>query len=172
MDILDRLLGHDAWTTEAVLRCCGALSDVELDRPLGVGLGTVRATATHIVKNMEYWTDQIAERPVRPHPPAPHTQSVPHLLSRLAAASRDLSETSRALLRAGRLDDTFTDSPDPDGARFSFGGAIVHVITHSMHHRAQLLLMLRRLGVPELPEGDVLSWEEQLQRAAGATREE
>ncbi len=168
MDILDRLLGHDAWTTEAVLRCCAALSDEALDRPLGVGLGTVRATFSHIVKNMEYWTDLIAERPVRPHPPSPGTQSVPLLLSRLTAASHDLAATSRALLRAGRLDDTFTDSPDSDGARFSFGGAIVHVITHSMHHRAQILLMLRRLGIADLPEGDVLSWEDHLQRHAGA----
>jgi hypothetical protein len=36
--------------------------------------------------------------------------------------------------------------------------AIVHVITHSMHHRARLLYMLRRLGPANLPEGDVLSW--------------
>jgi uncharacterized damage-inducible protein DinB len=30
-----------------------------------------------------------------------------------------------------------------------------------MHHRAQLLYLLRRLGVRDLPEGDALSWEEQ-----------
>jgi uncharacterized damage-inducible protein DinB len=30
-----------------------------------------------------------------------------------------------------------------------------------MHHRAQVLHMLRRLGVSGLPEGDVLSWERQ-----------
>jgi hypothetical protein len=29
-----------------------------------------------------------------------------------------------------------------------------------MHHRAQLLYMLRRLGVADLPEGDVFSWEQ------------
>jgi uncharacterized damage-inducible protein DinB len=39
---------------------------------------------------------------------------------------------------------------------------IAHVITHSMHHRAQLIFMLRELGVEDLPEGDVLSWESQL----------
>jgi uncharacterized damage-inducible protein DinB len=42
----------------------------------------------------------------------------------------------------------------------SYGGAIAHVITHSMPHRAQLLSMLRKRGVESLPEGDVLSWEE------------
>ncbi|MEO2015569.1 MAG: hypothetical protein ABGZ53_14495 [Fuerstiella sp.] len=31
-----------------------------------------------------------------------------------------------------------------------------------MHHRAQVLYMLRRVGVVDLPEGDVLSWESQI----------
>ena len=40
-----------------------------------------------------------------------------------------------------------------------FGAAIAHVITHSMHHRAQVLNMMRHLGMKDLPEGDVFSWE-------------
>ena len=47
---------------------------------------------------------------------------------------------------------------NPPKAR-TYGGTIAHVITHSMHHRAQLLYLLRRLGVENVPEGDVLSWE-------------
>jgi uncharacterized damage-inducible protein DinB len=35
-----------------------------------------------------------------------------------------------------------------------------------MHHRAQLLYMLRLLGVQNLIEGDALSWESQLGSAA------
>jgi hypothetical protein len=31
-----------------------------------------------------------------------------------------------------------------------------------MHHRAQLLFMLRRLGVEGVPEGDTLTWEQSL----------
>ena len=38
----------------------------------------------------------------------------------------------------------------------TYGGAIAHVITHSMHHRAHLLYMLRQPGLTALPEGDVL----------------
>ena len=42
-------------------------------------------------------------------------------------------------------------------------GARVHdkVISDDMHHRAELLHMLGKLGVPDLPEGDVLGWEAQ-----------
>jgi uncharacterized damage-inducible protein DinB len=30
-----------------------------------------------------------------------------------------------------------------------------------MHHRAELIHLLRKLGVPDVIEGDALSWEEQ-----------
>ncbi|RIK30032.1 MAG: damage-inducible protein DinB, partial [Chloroflexi bacterium] len=33
------------------------------------------------------------------------------------------------------------------------------VLTHDMHHRAHLLLMLAHLGLSNLPEGDLLGWE-------------
>jgi uncharacterized damage-inducible protein DinB len=42
-----------------------------------------------------------------------------------------------------------------------YRGGIAHVITHSMHHQAQLLYMLHWLGIEGLPERDVLSWEQQ-----------
>ncbi|HIF31143.1 MAG TPA: hypothetical protein EYQ75_05655 [Planctomycetaceae bacterium] len=36
---------------------------------------------------------------------------------------------------------------------------MAHVVTHSRHHRGQLLYMIRLSGVESLPEGDVFSWE-------------
>jgi RimJ/RimL family protein N-acetyltransferase len=46
------------------------------------------------------------------------------------------------------------------------GHAIAHLVTHSMHHRAQVLNIMRHLGVTDLIEGDVLGWE-----AAHASRD-
>jgi uncharacterized damage-inducible protein DinB len=43
--------------------------------------------------------------------------------------------------------------------------AHAHVLTHSMHHRAQVLYVLRQLGPTGLPEGDGLSWERQRELA-------
>lgn len=160
MDILDRLLEHDAWTTQAVLRRCASLSDEELDRPLGIGPGSVRGTLIHVIRNMEVWTDLIAERPVRREPSDAGETSVPGLLSRLSLAAEDLASVSKRIQAAGRLDAVFRDTLDDPPTTKTFGGAIVHVITHSMHHRAQLLVMLRRLGLSALPEGDVLTWEQ------------
>jgi uncharacterized damage-inducible protein DinB len=72
-----------------------------------------------------------------------------------------LSNVAHDVAKRDGWDETWLDVLDDPPARKTYGGAIAHVITHSMHHRAQLLWMLRHLGVRGLPEGDVLSWERQ-----------
>ncbi len=167
MDILDRLLGHDAWTTRQQLLRSRELTDEELDREFEIGHRSVRATLLHMIRNMEVWTDLIAGQPIRPDGGnTPAGCSVDGLLRRLDTVAPDLAAVSTRLVREGRLDECFVDHLDDPPRKKPYGGAIVHVITHSMHHRAQLLYMLRLLGVPNLIEGDALSWELQLGSAA------
>src|SRR5437764_14846840 len=98
MDILDRLLGHDVWTTRQLLLRCRELSDEQLDREFDIGHRSVRATLAHIIGNMECWTDLIAQR-------APRTQlltdpagrSVGRMLERLDAAGGDLAAVATRL---------------------------------------------------------------------------
>lgn len=65
MDVLDRLLGHDAWTTRELLLRSLHLTDDELDRDFDIGHRTLRLTFLHIIRNMEVWTDLIAGVSVR-----------------------------------------------------------------------------------------------------------
>src|SRR5688572_14417163 len=60
MDLLDRLLGHDAWTTRQLAVRCQQLSDAELDRAFDIGHRSIRATLRHIVVNMEIWSVMMA----------------------------------------------------------------------------------------------------------------
>ena len=155
MDLLDRLLGHDAWTTRELLLRCQELSDEQLDREFDIGHRTVRATLEHVIYNLEAWTDCMAGGAVR----KANGQSIPQLLARLDQATNDFSTLAREIAACQAWDQRWTDPLD--GKDRTYGGTIAHVVTHSMHHRAQLLFMLRRLGVEDLPEGDVLSWESQ-----------
>ncbi len=157
MDLLDRLLGHDAWTTRQLLLRCEGLSDERLDHEFDIGHRTVRATLLHIIRNMEVWTDLMSGQTVR----TSQGQSISAMIERLDRASADLASLARAVAERGEWDERFVDSLDNPPAEKTYGGGIAHVITHSMHHRAQLLYLLRRLGVQGLPEGDVLSWENQ-----------
>ena len=49
MDLLDRLLGHDAWTTRKLLEHCRTLDDERLDREHDFAHKSVRATFVHLV---------------------------------------------------------------------------------------------------------------------------
>jgi uncharacterized damage-inducible protein DinB len=60
MDLLDRLLGRDAWTTRSLLLLASQLSDEQLDREFG----SARTTADHLIFNMEVWSALMAgQRP-------------------------------------------------------------------------------------------------------------
>jgi uncharacterized damage-inducible protein DinB len=158
MDLLDRLLGHDAWTTRQLLSLGEPLTDEQLDREFDIAHRSVRATFLHIVRNMEVWTDLMAGKAVRGSAAA-KCGSVLELITRLDRAAGDLAALARAVADRGGWDERWIDTLDDPPREKTFGAAIAHIITHSMHHRAQLLYMLRRLGVKSLPEGDVFSWE-------------
>lgn len=158
MDLLDRFLGHDAWTSRELLLRCRDLTDEQLDRKFPIGPGSLRETFDHIVYNTEVWTDLMKGLPIPKHPGAAAT-SIPRLIERLDAAAAECATVARAVQREGRLDELFAD-PEEDGIVMkTFGAGIAHVITHSMHHRAQVLNMMRHLGMMDLIEGDVLTWE-------------
>ncbi len=161
MDLLDRLLAHDAWTTRQLLLLSRDLTDEQLDRPFDIGHETLRRTFAHIIRNMEGWTDLLYERPVRPRAePGTAAESITGFLARLDAVAPEFAVLAHRVRDAGRYDACFTDVLDDPPREKSFGGAIAHLITHSMQHRSEALHILKRLGVSDLPEGDVLSWED------------
>lgn len=162
MDLLDRMLGHDAWTTGRLLALCRGLGDEALDRPFGLGPGTVRATLAHIVRNTEVWSglmDGSIRRWADVADETPARRTVEALVRRHEAASDRLARVARRVRDRDTWDSTWVDALEEPARTRTYGGAIAHVLTHSMHHRGQVLFMLRRLGVEGVPEGDVLSWE-------------
>jgi uncharacterized damage-inducible protein DinB len=161
MDLLDRLLGHDAWTTRQLLVRCQELTDEQLDREFDIGYRTVRATFLHIISNVEMWSDLMTGQPAAAnHGPRPEGRSIAELTVRLDLAAADLARVARSVAQRGVWDERWVDWLDSPPAEKTYGAGIAHVITHSMHHRTQLLYMLRQLGLRGLPEGDVFSWEQ------------
>lgn len=162
MDLLDRLLGHDSSTTRQLLDLAETLNDEQLDQEFDIGHRTVRRTFAHIIWNIECWTDLIQGKSVRSRPAS--NQPLTLLRERHDTGSSEFIRFARVIMDENRLDETFLDTLDDPPTKKSLGGVIVHLATHGMHHRAQLLIMLRRLGVEGLPEGDALSWELSLHR--------
>jgi uncharacterized damage-inducible protein DinB len=160
MDLLDRLLAHDVWSTRQLLLQSKPLNDSQLDKLFDVDSRTLRGCFTHIIQAMEIWNDLLYERPVRPSSELKvKSQSLDGLDARLREAGEELALMSKKVARENRWDDRFTDILDNPPGRKTFGGTIAHVITHSMHHRAQAMYMMEQLGIQDHIEGDVLSWE-------------
>jgi uncharacterized damage-inducible protein DinB len=164
MDLLDRLLEHDRWTTSQILAICRTLPSEQLHAEFDVGNHTLGATLRHMIANIQVWTALMHSRPVDPDALV-DTIAIDELAVLFPTLYLEFALTARRLRDDGRLDDVYLDTLDNPPQPKSFGGTIAHVITHNMHHRAELLHMLGLLGVPNLPEGDVLSWEAQARSA-------
>jgi uncharacterized protein YndB with AHSA1/START domain len=66
MDLLDRLLEHDRWTTTQLLERCRVLRTEQWTEPFDLGHQTLAATFQHMIGNVRIWTDLVAQRPVQP----------------------------------------------------------------------------------------------------------
>jgi uncharacterized damage-inducible protein DinB len=160
MDLLDRLLAHDVWTTRQLIQQSRGLSDAQLDQVFEIDSRTLRGCYLHLIENMEVWNDLLYERTPRPEAVLDaKPRTLDGLLERLTEAGRELAILARRIARENRWDDVFMDVLDEPPRAKTFGGTIGHVITHNMHHRAQAMLMLEQLGVKEHVEGDLLTWE-------------
>ncbi len=157
MNILDRLLGHDAWTTRQLLLRCRELSDEQLDRRFDIGDRSLRQTFEHLIACMESHTDLMLGRTA--YEPYRDDESLDGMLFRLTIVAKDFGEFAAKVDREGREDEMCVTSEN--GRKLPFGSVIAHLLTHSMHHRAQIMYILEQLGVQDVLEGDALGWEGQ-----------
>ena len=157
MTILDRLLGHDAWTTRQLLLRCRELSEEQLSRTFDLGDRSLGETFEHLIACMEGHTDLLLGRTA--YETYRDDETVDGMLSRLTIVAKDFAEFATRSEREGRADEMVTNLGN--GNRRSVGGVIAHLLTHSMHHRAQILSILDQLGVQNVMEGDALGWESQ-----------
>jgi uncharacterized damage-inducible protein DinB len=165
MDLLDRLLGHDAWTTRQLLIRCRELDPVDLHQHFDVGHESVYETLVHVISNVRTWTDLMTGTPIDRAASDWADLSLDELIARHDTSYEDFATLARQIRDENRFDDRWIDTLDDPPTAKTYGGAIAHVITHNMQHRGELLHLLYRLGLRDLLEGDVLSWEAAQARA-------
>ncbi len=149
------LLTFDHWANEQMFEACAALSDEQLDREFEMGLGTLRKTFTHMLGAMRGWTDVMLNTGQwRPR----LEQDPPRSIAELRSLHDEVAREFRQVVTEGSHDEVLSPNRGGTTYRFSRGGIMVHVMTHSMHHRAQCLNMLRHLGVDPQPTSSVMQW--------------
>ena len=147
------LLAHDRWANEQLYNACEPLSESQFNQSFEMGTGSLHNNLVHNLGAMRGWTDVLDETESRPR-----LEEKQYTLDEIRAMQCEIAnDFERAALR--RPFDTVIQR-ERGGKEYTFtvGGILTHVTTHSMHHRAQCLNMLRQLGVEQLPMSSVMEW--------------
>ncbi|MGE0480977.1 MAG: DinB family protein [Phycisphaerae bacterium] len=164
------LFAYNDWARQRLLDASAALADDALDRPFQMGQGTLRKTLHHLYAAERVWLDRWLgvvtppDRRVADRAPLAALAADQHALAaerdRFIAALRD-DELSRPVTYTNLRGETNT---------FELGRLLLHVCNHGVHHRAQALNMLRRLGVA-LPKPEIDYIFMKLTQPGGGTRD-
>lgn len=157
MDLLDRLLGHDRWTTSRVLDHCEPLTDAQLDQRFDIGLGTLRETLDHTIYTVAFWTGLMIGQPANE---SREDRSVAALRDRHERFYSRFERVALQMRDEQRLDETFIDHYQ---YRQTMGATILQVTMHNQQHRNEARHILERLGVPDLWDLDPQEWERSTQ---------
>jgi uncharacterized damage-inducible protein DinB len=155
-DPLRILLAHDRWATVQIIDACGRLTDEQLHRRFDMGPGSLHDTVAHVIGAMQTWTQTLAGQEPGARIDTDGRRRTADELRPLhegacdalaaEAARLPVAEMITRRLRTGRV------------VTMTRGAVLTHVATHGMHHRAQCLNMLRRLGVDPIPMSSVTEW--------------
>ena len=159
MDLLDMLLDHDHWATRQLLDTSAGLPDAQWDQPFDIGHRTLRETFGHMIFNLPFWTalmtgqttDGVVSTDSQPADRSPAALIEAHEQGYAAFAA-----VLRRLRDEGRLDAVYADHY---GVRKSNAGTMLMIVEHNVEHRSEILHILARLGVPDVPEVDPGVWE-------------
>ncbi|HYI13993.1 MAG TPA: DinB family protein [Thermomicrobiales bacterium] len=170
MDLIDRMLGHDHWAMTQILEVCRGLTDEQLDREFDIGHRSVSETFDHLIYNLGFWTAMMAgQQPDPPRAGREYDRSMPAQIDRYEQYFASFAAFARRMRDEQRLEETFVDH---FGGTPTFGGVIIHLTIHNAEHRSEVLHILQRLGVENLPEIDPALWDQTAQVALKDIREE
>lgn len=146
------LIRYGEVANDLVMASVVPLTDAQLDRPLDLGMGSLRKICQHLLAGEVTWlartSGQVeAKWPARPIPESP---------SDMRALFDQVAHERQALLRG--ISDAQLDRVqryrDSKGSLFqaTLRNMLLQMIVHATHHRAQAVNALRRVGaaVPEV----------------------
>lgn len=140
------LLEYSDWANDQVLTASGSLTDAQLDQPFDMGPGSLRRTLIHTYNGEYVWLQRWKQVSETKWPSESEPASVADVRERFHAVwiDRDgfLATLDDAALQRAQ---TYRDSRG-DLFRAPLGEMLMQGCVHSIHHRAQIVNMLRRLG--------------------------
>jgi uncharacterized damage-inducible protein DinB len=172
VELVRRLHQHRAWVNGNLLAAAAGLSDEQLRAPFPIGQGSVWKSLLHLYAAEYVWLEALLgnEEGLAPGDlpgQLPGNQQgegalagLGELRDRWSALERRWGGYLAALAPEALADVVYRKSTRPGaGKRFGTrrGDVLLHVCTHAHYTAAQVVNMLRQLGVEKLPETMLIS---------------
>jgi len=169
LDVIRRLHEHRAWVNNQLLAAAEKLSDDALRAPLAIGQGSVWKSLLHLMAAEYVWLEALGgnEQGLLP---GDLTDQLPgnqqgtggiRSLAELGSRWRELEgrwQANLAELSADSLDDlVYRVSSNGQRRATRRVDLLLHVCTHAHYTAAQVMNMLRQLGVRDLPDPMLIS---------------
>jgi uncharacterized damage-inducible protein DinB len=132
---------YNRWANELLLAAAGELSVEELNRDLKGSFGSIRGTLRHLLWGEMGWLRYWHEREF----PDPLSESDFSDLPSIVAGWKGLEE-EKASFASELTEDKLLEPIAVDDNPYVLGELIQNIFVHSIHHRGQVVHMLRELG--------------------------
>lgn len=177
-DLIHRLHQHRMWVNHRLLKAVRPLSEEQLRQQFAVGQGSIWRTLTHLLAAEFVWLEALLgnDSPLMPGdvtgklPGNQESEGAIRSLDELALKWQELDRRWNVYLDTLTDDDYYeviykTSTSSGLGKRHGTSRAdvLLHVCTHAQYTTAQLMNMLRQLGVSPLPEVMLISMARQEQ---------
>lgn len=157
LERFNAFLRYSEWANGQLVHASAGLTNEKLDEPFDMGRGSLRKTLLHLWAGESVWLARWKGQTETPWPDEEQKADVPNIDERFR-----LVYSERAAFMATLKDADFgrvVTYRDSKGSLYkaTLGDMIMQGIVHSIHHRAQAVNMLRRLGATA-PEVDYMYW--------------
>lgn len=177
VDLIRRLHQHRSWVNQKLLTACELLSDEQLGRPFSIGQGSVWKSLLHMYAAEYVWLEALQGN-IDPLVPGdlpgrlPGNQQGEGGIASFADLKVKWNELARRwdayleTLTPAALDEMVSKKSTSSGQGRVFAtrraDVLLHVCTHAQYTTAQLVNMLRQLGVASLPDVMLISMARQV----------
>ena len=151
-----RIYEYLVMTRERVFAAVRALKPQQYEREFRIGLGSIGVTLTHLMISEWYYIERLRGRSVPPYEQWPIKQEHPPTFEIIQRTWQAQAEQVRDVIAAEqdwRRPITWLSFPDESRGHRRFdihcssGDLFTQLALHEMHHRAQVLAMLREFAV-------------------------
>ncbi len=157
-----RIYDYLIMSRERIMDAVRPLTPEQYHRAFTFGLKSISSTLAHIMISEWYYIERLAGRPVPPYEQWPIQYERPPGFDVIERTWPDQAKNVRAAIAAvrdWRRNITYLGFPDDHGKRFhvtaTAGDFLTQLALHEVHHRAQLMAMLRELGGAVKPVQDI-----------------